>query len=100
MRQLLRDGEWNCHALAMEADCHHTGAYALIQRELAAGNVAEVGYVVKGMARYKTYIWAGDDDLITMSIRAAEYLKEHAKDHLGQSLANHLMRLTGASIKP
>ena len=82
--------------MSEEAGCHYTGAYALILRELEAGNVAQTGYIVQGRSRYKLYTWIGDDDLITMSIKAAEYLKEHAKDNLGQSLANHLIRLAGA----
>lgn len=96
MRQLLREGEWNSYSLACAVDCDPSNAYALIQREVKLGNVACVGYKVHGKARYKLYTWAGDDDLITMSIRAAEYLREHAADHLGKSLANHLMRLSGA----
>ena len=97
MRQLLREGEWNSYALATAVDCEPSAAYRLIQRELTSGNVACVGYKVHGKARYKLYTWAGDDDLIIMAIRAAEYLHEHAADQLGKSLANHLMRLSGAT---
>lgn len=97
MRQLLRSGEWNAHALASAVDAEPSAAWRLIDKELKAGNVDMVGYKVRGKARYKLYTWSGDDDLITMSIRAAEYLREHATDQLGKSLACHLMRLSGAS---
>jgi len=97
IRQLLRQGDWSAQDLADEVGCHYTGAYSLIQRELEAGNVVDVGYRVHIKVRCRLYTWAGDDDLITMAIRAAEYLREHATDHLGQSLANHLMRLSGAT---
>ena len=96
MRQLLRSGEWTRHALAVAVDIEPSAAFRLIQKEHERGNVDIVGVTQKG--KYKLYAWSGDDDLITMSIRAAEYLQEHAMDQLGKSLARHLMRLSGASV--
>lgn len=95
MRQLLRAGEWTRHALAVAVDTEPSAAWRLIRTEHERGNVDIVG--VTPIGKYKLYTWSGDDDLITMSIRAAEYLKEHATDQLGKSLARHLMRLSGAS---
>jgi hypothetical protein len=53
-----------------------------------------VGYKQETGKRSNLYTWVGDDDLITMAKRAADYLEEHAKDQLGQSIANHLRRMT------
>lgn len=105
MRKLLRESEWGVSDLAHEADALPSQALRLIQREIERGNVECVGkkiVVCQGrfVATIKTYTWCGDDDLITMSIRAAEYLRERATDKLGRSLANHLMRLSGASAQP
>jgi predicted transcriptional regulator len=94
MCQLLREGDWTPKDLAVAANCLRSTAQNLITREMAAGNVECVGKtLVKGSAR-KLYTWVGDDDLITMAKRAAGYLEENAKDKLGQSIANHLRRMT------
>jgi hypothetical protein len=89
MRQLLRDADWTYQELADEVDCQKASAIKLVHEEIAAGNVKFVGY----KAYSKLYTWVGDDDLITMAKRAADYLEEHAKDKLGQSIAHHLRRM-------
>ena len=103
IRQLLRTSDWTINALAKAANAHPAQTLRLLVKELDAGNVVVTGYkngIFGGFGKgrkIRLYTWAGDDDLITMSIRAAEYLREKATDQLGQSLANHLMRLSGAT---
>jgi hypothetical protein len=94
MRQLLREYDWTPAQLASEVGCRISVAQNLITREIAAGNVEFVGYDRRPGARSNLYAWVGDDDLITMAKRAADYLDEHAQDQLGRSLANHLRRMT------
>jgi predicted transcriptional regulator len=90
MRQLLREADWTYQELADEVDCQKASAIKLVREEIAAGNVKFVGY----KADSNLYTWVGDDDLITMAKRAADYLEQHAKDQLGQSIAKHLRRMT------
>jgi hypothetical protein len=94
MRQLLREDDLTPLDLAMAVGCHRSMAQHLISKEMAAGNVKFVGYDKRPRSRSKLYAWVGDDDLITMAKRAADYLEEHAKDQLGQSIANHIRRMT------
>jgi hypothetical protein len=94
MRQILRDDDWTPSELASEVGCRVSVAQNLISKEIAAGNVQFVGYDRRPGSRSNLYTWVGDDDLITMAKRAADYLEEHAKDPLGQSIANHLRRMT------
>jgi hypothetical protein len=94
MRQLLREDDWTTTELGLAAGCARSVANNLIQRELLNGNVEFVGYKRKVGARSNLYTWIGDDDLLTMAKRAAEYLEEHAQDSLGKSIANHLLRMT------
>jgi hypothetical protein len=94
MRQLLREDDWTTTELGLAAGCARSVANNLIQRELLNGNVEFVGYKREVGARSNLYTWIGDDDLLTMAKRAAEYLDEHAQDSLGKSLANHLFRMT------
>jgi predicted transcriptional regulator len=94
MRQLLREDDWTPTELASEVGCHRSMAQNLIGKEIAAGNVQFVSYDRRPGSRSNLYTWVGDDDLLTMAKRAADYLEEHAKDQLGQSIANHLRRMT------
>jgi predicted transcriptional regulator len=94
MRQLLREDDWTTTELGLAAGCARSVANNLIQRELLNGNVEFVGYKRKVGARSNLYTWIGDDDLIAMTKRAADYLAEHAQDSLGKSIANHLLRMT------
>ena len=103
IRYLLRTSEWTVNALAKEANADPAQTLRLIVNEINKGNVVSVGYKdgsdsgwMKGK-KIRLYTWAGDDDLITMSIRAAEYLREKSTDQIGKAIANHLMRLSGAS---
>ena len=107
MRQLLRESDWTIGGLASEVGANPGQVHRLIHSEMNVGNVVIAGKRSTkdrgGWMKDKNinlYTWSGDDDLITMAIRAAEYLREHAKDQLGLSLANHLMRLSGASEVP
>ena len=94
MRQLLREDDWTTTELGHAAGCARSVANNLIQRELLLGNVEFVGYKREPGARSNLYTWIGDDDLLTMAKRAAEYLDEHAHDTLGKSIARHLLRMT------
>jgi len=94
MRQLLREDDWTPTELGLAANCARSVANNLIQQEIANGNVEFVGYKREPGARSKRYTWIGDDDLITMARRAAEYLSEHAQDQLGKSIAKHLAIMT------
>lgn len=94
MRQLLREDDFTPTELGLAAGCARSVANNLIQREILNGNVEFVGYKREPGARSKRYTWVGDDDLLTMAKRAAEYLTEHAQDQLGKSIANHLLRMT------
>jgi hypothetical protein len=94
MRQILREDDWTPTELGRAAGCARSVANNLIQREIANGNVQFVGYKQETGKRSNLYTWVGDDDLITMSKRAADYLDEHAQDQLGKSIANHIRRMT------
>jgi hypothetical protein len=72
---------------------HHCGAYQLIQRELAAGNLVETGYVVQGKARRRFYKWAHEDDMISTILEAAKCLRDCSTE--GEHLADRMLHFLG-----
>lgn len=90
-RQLLRQSDYTISELVTEIGADWHSLYRMIKNELKNGNVE----VVSKNAHPKRYTWCGDDDLITMALRAADYLRDNASDELGKSLSRHLFRLAG-----